>query len=128
MKSFEFLTLVDILNIHQDQIKLYGGETGIRDINLISSALSVVESTFDEKYLHKDIFEMASAYLFYLCQNHPFIDGNKQTALASTLVFLDINSIEINDLQGKLYQLVIETAKGKMNKKDIAKVLKKLSG
>lgn len=118
---------MDILNIHQNQLELYGGEPGIRDINLISSALSVVEATFDKKYLHKDVFEMAAAYIFHLCQNHPFIDGNKRTALASGLVFLDINGIEINDPQGKLYCLVMDTAKGKLNKNDIVKVLKNLS-
>src|SRR4030042_1212330 len=92
-----FLTMSEVLTILQDQISRYGGKYGVRDITLLSSAIAMPESTFGGKYLHKDIYEQAAAYAFHICQNHPFLDGNKRTALASALVFLDINGIEIED-------------------------------
>ena len=85
-----FLTLSEGLLILEDQIRNYGGIYGVGDINLLSSALYVPQSGFDGRYLHKTIPAMAAAYAFHICQNQPFIDGNKRTALASSLVFLDI--------------------------------------
>jgi death-on-curing protein len=126
MKIPHFLTLSEVLIILQDQIRRYGGQYGIRDIDLLSSALAMPESSFEGKFLHKDIYEQAAAYAFHICQNHPFIDGNKRTALAAALVFLDINNIEINDPKDELYEVMMKTATGKYNKEDIAKVLKKL--
>ena len=76
---------------------------------------------------HKDIFEMAAAYTYHICQNHPFIDGNKRTALATALVFLDINGVELDDPEGILYEVVIDVASGKKKKHSVAKVLKSLS-
>ncbi|MHB9294263.1 putative death on curing protein [Hollandina sp. SP2] len=86
-----FLTLSEVLFILEDQIRNYGGIYGVRDINLLSSALYMPQSSFDGQYLHKTIPAMAAAYAFHICQNHPFVDGNKRIALASSLVFLDIN-------------------------------------
>ena len=86
--SIEFLTLVEIIEIHTNQIHLYGGDDGIRDLSLLSSAIAIPQSTFDGSYLHNDLFDMASAYIFHICQNHPFVDGNKRVALVSGLIFL----------------------------------------
>ena len=91
MSSVRFLTLAEVSLIHQDQISRYGGSFGLRDSTLLSSALAMPESSYSGAFLHEDIFQMASAYLFHICQNHPFIDGNKRVALASCLVFLDLN-------------------------------------
>ncbi len=126
MKKPRFLTLSEVIIILQDQIRRYGGKYGIRDIDLLSSALAMPESSFEGKYLHKDIYEQAAAYAFHICQNHPFIDGNKRTALAAALIFLDINKIEIDDPNEELYEVIIRTATGKYKKEDIAKVFRKL--
>jgi len=84
------------------------------------------QSTFEGKYLHKNIYEQAASYAFHICQNHPFLDGNKRTALATALVFLDINGIEIDDPYEELYEVILKTAKG-INKKDnITQALKRL--
>jgi len=91
-----FLTLSEVLLILEDQIRNYGGAYGIRDMNLLSSAIHVPESTFGGKYLHETVPAMAAAYAYHLCQNHPFIDGNKRVALASSLVFLDINGYDFS--------------------------------
>ena len=86
-----FLTLSEVLQILENQIKNYGGSYSVRDISLLSSALCIPESSFNGQYLHKTIPAMAAAYAYHICQNHPFFDGNKRVALAASLVFLDIN-------------------------------------
>jgi death-on-curing protein len=121
-----FLTLSEVLLILQDQIRRYGGKYGILDIGLLSSAIAMPQSTFESKYLHKNIYEQAAAYAFHICQNHPFLDGNKRTALATALVFLDINGIEIDDPNEELYEVIMKTAKGINKKDDIAQALKRL--
>lgn len=126
MEGIRFLTLSDILLIHSDQIRNYGGLAGVRDLSLLSSALAIPESSFEGNYLHTDIIEMAAAYGFHICQNHPFLDGNKRTALASALVFLDLNETELDDPHGKLYEammLIANSSKGKANLADVLREL-----
>ena len=115
-----FLTMSEVLVILLDQIRRYGGSYGLRDLALLSSALAMPSSSFEGKYLHPDLFEQAAAYAFHICQNHPFIDGNKRTALASALVFLSLNGIELDDPKGNLYELMMKVAKGKASKSEIA--------
>ncbi len=124
----EFLTLAEVIAIHKDQIDNYGGKSGIRDLSLLSSAIAVPQSTFDGKFLHEDIFDMAAAYAYHICQNHPFFDGNKRVALVAALIFLDFNGIEINDHHNVIYNAMIGIASGKMSKNDFADILRKLSG
>jgi death-on-curing protein len=83
----QFLTLSEILLILENQIRNYGGLYGVRDLNLLSSAINIPQSSFGGEYLHKTIPAMVAAYAFHICQNHPFIDGNKRVALTSSLVF-----------------------------------------
>jgi death on curing protein len=91
-----FLTIEEILEIHADQIIRYGGKNGVRDHNLLLSAIAQPLSTFDGQYLHKTIYDKAAAYLFHISQNHPFIDGNKRVALVSALMFLAMNDYSID--------------------------------
>lgn len=128
MKSISFLTLAEVIEIHADQITRYGGSDGVRDINLLSSAVAMPYASFSGSFLHADIYEMAAAYAFHICQNHPFVDGNKRTALASALVFLELNDISILDPAGKLYHAMISIASGEPGKNELAKIFKKLSG
>ncbi len=127
MKKLHFLTLAEVIEIHSDQIKHYGGRPGIRDITLLSSAVAMPYASFSGNFLHKDIYEMAAAYAFHICQNHPFIDGNKRTALASVLVFLELNGIGISDPEDKLYESMINIASGKMTKEGFAEILRTLA-
>ena len=122
-----FLTLSEVVEIHKNQIECYGGREGIRDIFLLTSAIGILESTFEGQYLHSDIFEMAVAYAYHICMNHPFVDGNKRTGLTAALVFLDFNGIEIEDPEDILYKTVMKVASGKKRKDYLADVLKKLS-
>jgi len=125
--EIDFLTLAEIIEIHSNQIELYGGAFGVRDISLLSSAISIPKSTFDGKYLYIDLYEMAAAYIYHICQNHPFIDGNKRVALVSGLVFLEFNNIIIDDPNQELYTMMMNVSSGKCKKETISNVLRNLS-
>lgn len=127
MKPPFFLTLAEVIDIHNNQIELYGGQKRVRDFGLLQSALAQPEASFAGQWLHEDVFLMAAAYAFHVCQNHPFFDGNKRTALASALVFLELNGISIDDLKGKLFEAMLNIAKGTLSKKQFAQILKSLT-
>jgi len=116
----DFLTLEDVLLLHSDQVDLYGGEHGVRDLGLLESAVAMPRASFGGELLHKDLFEMSAAYLFHIVQNHPFIDGNKRTGAVAALVFLDLNGIEIDAPEGSVYDLTMSVAKGDSGKPEIA--------
>lgn len=116
-----------MLFILQDQITRYGGEFGVRDLGLLSSALALPQASFGGVSLQEDLFEMAAAYAFHICQNHPFLDGNKRVALASALVFLDLNGIGIEDPNGTLYPLMMGVARGEKSKTEITALLRELA-
>ena len=124
MGSLTFLTLAEVIDIHNNQIELYGGQNGVRDFGLLQSALAQPEASFAGQWLHEDIFLMAAAYAFHICQNHPFFDGNKRTALASALVFLELNSVSLDDPKGKLLEAMLGIAKGALSKQQFAEILK----
>ncbi len=127
MKQIIFLTLAEVIEIHADQIEQYGGSNGIRDINLLTSAAAMPSAAFGGDFLHPDIHAMSAAYAFHISQNHPFVDGNKRTALASALVFLEINGVSISDPDGKLYDSMMQIASGKKSKEEFAGVLRTLA-
>ena len=124
MKSPIFLTLAEVIEIHNNQIELYGGQNGVRDFGLLQSALAQPEASFAGQWLHEDIFLMAAAYAFHISQNHPFFDGNKRTALAGALVFLELNGISLDDPKGKLLEAMLTIAKGKLSKQQFAQIFK----
>lgn len=111
-----FLALDEVLEIHEQQIDRYGGSTGIRDAAILESALTQPLSTFGGQYLHGSIPAMAAAYLFHICQNHPFIDGNKRTAANSAITFLLMNGWEPTFDEDELVDLVLSVASGTMDK------------
>jgi death-on-curing protein len=127
MPDILFLTLAEVVEIQFDQIERYGGRGGIRDIGLLESAIAIPEAGFDGKFLHQDIFEMAAAYALHICRNHPFVDGNKRTALACSLVFLELNGISLLDPEEQLYIAMMDVASGKLDKKRLAEILHGLS-
>ena len=116
----QFLALDEVLAIHEDRIRKYGGSSRIRDIGLLESALGTVMATFGGEFLHQTIFEMGAAYLFHICRNHPFIDGNKRTGLACALTFLRLNGIRIKSGEDELTELVLGVAKGRVSKSAVA--------
>lgn len=89
-------------------------------MRLLASALGMPQASFNGAFLHTSIAEMAAAYLFHLAQNHPFVDGNKRTALAAALAFLWLNEWRLNAGDDELTELVIGVASGRVSKADAA--------
>jgi death on curing protein len=88
------LTVEIVREIHAEAIASFGGSDGIREMALLESAVSAPQASFSGRSPYSDLAEVAAAYLFYVCRNHPFIDGNKRAALGACIVFLRLNGIE----------------------------------
>ncbi|MBN8246312.1 MAG: type II toxin-antitoxin system death-on-curing family toxin [Verrucomicrobia bacterium] len=86
-------TVEAVKAIHAEALAAHGGGTGLRDEALLESAVAAPQATMMGRPLFTDPVEIAAAYLFYLCRNHPFVDGNKRAALATCLVFLSANGL-----------------------------------
>ena len=127
MNEIQFLTFSDIVEIHEYQIENFGGASGLRDIELLKSAIGMPESTFGGAFRHPTIYEMAAAYLYHLVENHPFADGNKRVGAMAALVFLDINNIDFDAPEELLTEMVLKVASGKMLKAEITLFLKEYS-
>ena len=127
MTEPSFLTLAEVIDVHGDQLKRHGGQSGVRDLGLLESALAQPEASFGGAWLHPTLHDMAAAYAYHFCQNHPFVDGNKRTALACALVFLALNGVEVLDPRGMLKRAMVSVASGRMNKAALAKMLRGLS-
>jgi death on curing protein len=125
--EFRFLDLEDVFSLHDMQIERYGGSTGIRDRGLLESAIAMPQASFGGEFMHQGLFAMASAYAFHIAENQPFVDGNKRTALAAALVFLDWHEVEIDDPNDELYKAMIHLAEKKLDKAGIARLFEKLA-
>ena len=86
-------TVSAVKAIHAEVLAAHGGSAGLRDEALLESAVAAPQATMMGKPMFTEPLEIAAAYLFYLCRNHPFVDGNKRTALATCLVFLSENNL-----------------------------------
>lgn len=87
------LTVAAVRSIHREVLASHGGASGVRDENLLESAVAAPQATMLGEPLLTEPVEIAAAYFFYLCRNHPFVDGNKRVALAACLVFLSENGL-----------------------------------
>lgn len=119
-----FLTFAEIIEIHNYQIENFGGASGVRDMELLKSAIGMPSATFGGTFLHPTIYEMAAAYLFHLVENHPFVDGNKRVGAMAALVFLDMNGIDFEASNEEFTAMVLRVASGKMLKAEITLFLK----
>ena len=115
-----FLGLAEVVEIHEDQVARHGGLHGIRDLGLLSSAVAMPQAGVFGQYVHADLFEIAAAYLYHIVRNHPFLDGNKRTGAAASLVFLALNGITIEVSDDALVELTISVAVGSSPKSTIA--------
>lgn len=115
-----FLSVQEILELHERLVERFGGSHGLRDLGMLESAVAMPQAGFGEAYLHEDIFEMAAAYLFHIVMNHPFIDGNKRTGTHAALVFLADNGYAVTLSQDEKYDLVIGVCEGTVTKKALA--------
>ena len=104
---------------------MYRGASRLRDLELLRSAIAMPETTFDGEYLHPSVFEKAAAYLFHLVRKHPFVDGNKRTALMCALVFLGSNGERLRADPDGLYSLVDGVAAGEVDKAEVSVFLRR---
>jgi death-on-curing protein len=118
---------IDIVReIHAEAIKQFGGPKGVRDENLLASAVLTPQSRFGGKSPYADVVEVAAAYLFYICKNHPFADGNKRTAMMAAIVFLRLNGIEPKPDNHQWEKLMLDVAGGKIDRDITTQRLRKL--
>jgi death on curing protein len=118
---------IDIIReIHAEAIERFGGLNGIRDENLLASAVLTPQSSFGGKSPYADIVEVAAAYLFYICNNHPFLDGNKRTAMMAAIVFMRLNEIEPLPDSGNWEELMLDVAANKLDRATTTRRLRKL--
>ena len=97
----DYLSLVEVLAIHHDQIERYGGSHGVRDFGLLESALFRPQTGY-----YANLIEEAAALWESLAQNHPFVDGNKRTAFAATYTFLTINGVRLAAKSEDAYRFI----------------------
>src|ERR1700685_4325412 len=113
-----FLSLDEVLEIHEQQIERYGGSGGLRDPAGLESAIATPQATFGGEFLPASIPGMAAAYLFHLCQNHAFIDGNKRVGANAAITFLLMNNWDTSFGEDELVDLVLSIASGRMTKQE----------
>jgi death on curing protein len=127
-ESSRHLTVSAVKAIHHEVLAAHGGARGIRDEALLESAVAAPQATMMGKPLISDPVEIAAAYLFYLCRNHPFFDGNKRTALAACLVFLENNDLLPNTKLPVLEwaSFVLDVAASRLNRDQTTSRLRRL--
>jgi death-on-curing protein len=123
-----YLTVAAVKAIHAEVLAAHGGARGLRDEALLESAVAAPQATMMGQPLISDPIEIAAAYLFYLCCNHAFIDGNKRTALAASLVFLESNGLlpGVKLPTDDWEELVLDVASSKIDRDAATRRLRKL--
>src|SRR2546429_7968526 len=121
-------TAAAVKAIHKEVLAAHGGSPGLRDESLLESAVAAPQATMMGQPLFTHPIEVAAAYLFYLCRNHPFVDGNKRTALATCLVFLSENGLLPDEkLAADAWEkLVLGVAASELDREQTAAHLRKL--
>jgi death-on-curing protein len=114
-----FLTVEHVVAIHRRVIEGFGGTGELRDRGLLESAVTMPAAMFGGSYLHTGIPAMAAAYLFHICRNHPFLDGNKRTALAAAEVFLMLNGMRLLAADDVVERLTRGVADGTTAKEEV---------
>jgi death-on-curing protein len=120
------LSVEHVLAIHRAAIENFGGSDGLRDAALLHSAVAAPQASFGGVSTFADTVEVAAAYLYYLCSNHPFVDGNKRMALGACLVFLKINGFRTVPDSEDWENLTLAVAAGLLSRDEIAETLRKL--
>ena len=123
MNEPKFLTLDEVLRIHDRSLAEHGGSDGTRDLGLVESALASAKNIFF--YAAGDVFDVAAGYAFHLAESQAFVDGNKRTAVVAALVFLARNGVYVTPATWDLYSAMIDVAEKKKHKADLAEMFRK---
>jgi death-on-curing protein len=119
MTEPEWLDVDIILDVHSEQLALFGGGDGLRDRGLLESALARPINKF--AYGETDLAVLAAAYAFGLAKNHPFVDGNKRVAFASVIVFLGMNEIDFDVPPEQATAMIFALAAGEVSEENLAR-------
>ncbi|MCF7688853.1 MAG: Fic family protein [Cephaloticoccus sp.] len=127
-REWKHLTAEAVKAIHAQVLAAHGGGEGLRDLGLLESAVASPQATWGGEPIMDDPLEIAAAYLFYLCRNRPFVDGNKRVALATCLVFLDMNDLwNVKKLPVDVWEaLTLDVAASRLDRDQTTKRLKAL--
>jgi len=120
------LTVEMVQEIHAEAIARFGGSAGVRETALLESAVAAPQASFSGQSPYRDLAEVAGAYLFYLCRNHAFIDGNKRTALGACIVFLRLNGVEPKADGPEWEDLILAIAASAIDRDQATQRLRKL--
>lgn len=123
----KYLTTPQVLAIHDQMVKRFGGSHGVRDIDLVQSAVGRPQATYDGIDLYKNIFTKAASLLQSLLKNHPFVDGNKRTALTSAGIFLKMNGCKLKNYHEEEVEFAVSVDNEHLSLEDIASWLEKHS-
>ncbi len=119
----KYLTTPQVLALHDQMVKRFGGSFGVRDITLIESAVERPKPTFDGKDLYKGVFLKAAALMHSLLKNHAFVDGNKRTAYISCGVFLRLNGYKLQNMHEKSLEFALSVENNSLELEEIAQWL-----
>lgn len=123
MAKIIYLTLDELLAIHYEEVEKFGGSHGVRELNLLDSALHRPQSSFMGEDLYPSFFHKAAALMHSILLNHPFIDANKRTAIVSTAYFLHLNNYDIDAKQQELIEIALKVASKQMDLEQISQWL-----
>lgn len=120
------LNVAIVNEIHEEAIAQFGGINGIRDQALLESAISATQASFAGVSPFTDVIDVAGAYLFYLCSNHPYLDGNKRVGLGACLVFLQLNGFTPAPDSDDWENLTLAVAAGALAREEVTERLRAL--
>ncbi|MGD0628965.1 MAG: type II toxin-antitoxin system death-on-curing family toxin [Terracidiphilus sp.] len=115
-----WMEVVDAVVAHDLQLAAHGGSTGIRDAGLLESALAKPKNILAYAESTPSLATLAAAYAFGISTNHPFVDGNKRTALVVSFAFLDVNGLEVTATQEEAFLTFLSLAAGELTEAEMA--------
>lgn len=123
--KIKYISLDEVIAIHDNMVSLYGGSHGIRDLGLVESAISRPKATFGGQDLYPDIFTKAAALFHSLMFNHAFVDGNKRTTISTTARFLSLNGYQLTATDREFVDFPLKVENNHLPLEEIAAWLKK---
>jgi death-on-curing protein len=115
-----FLTIEQILLIHEDQVERYGGSSGMRDLSLLESAVYRPQTTFNGTYLYASIYDMTAVLIHSLILNHPFVDANKRVGMVAGIVFLAINNYELLVSEHEFLEIALKITEKEISTEELS--------
>jgi death-on-curing protein len=119
VKQPEWLKMPIVLAIHDEQLAIHGGSIGLRDSGLLESALARRQNKWN--YEEAGLPELAAAYGYGIARNHPFVDGNKRTALLAIYTFLGINGVDFVVAEADAAAMILALAAGEVSEASLAR-------